>query len=201
MELFTHFSSFVFLCTYAVLDTSRRPNGNTSSLSTHKIHPLHKEKHPNEQKLKLDHQNQNHLNVDLVALCEEGNLDQVLELMGQGAFADYGIYLALLHFVKNARQVFDQMLDRNIASWHLMIGGYTSNGLGCDGLLVFPQMKQARVLSDGETFELVLTACAQAGGGGLIGVEGGVVVGEMAIIDKVGEVIDEVAVTRVILLK
>ncbi|KHN24565.1 Pentatricopeptide repeat-containing protein, mitochondrial [Glycine soja] len=77
--------------------------------------------------------------------------------------------------VKNARQVFDQMLDRNIASWHLMIGGYTSNGLGCDGLLVFPQMKQARVLSDGETFELVLTACAQAGGGGLIGVEGGVV--------------------------
>ncbi|KAG4380698.1 hypothetical protein GLYMA_16G220850v4 [Glycine max] len=97
MELFTHFSSFVFLCTYAVLDTSRRPNGNTSSLSTHKIYPLHKEKHPNEQKLKLDHQNQNHLNVDLVALCEEGNLDQVLELMGQGAFADYGIYLALLH--------------------------------------------------------------------------------------------------------
>ena len=57
----------------------------------------------------------------------------------------------------------------------LMIGGYTSNGLGCDGLLVFPQMKQARVLSDGKTFELVLTACAQAGGGGLIGVEGGVV--------------------------
>ncbi|KAG4941946.1 hypothetical protein JHK87_045817 [Glycine soja] len=147
MELFTHFSSFVFLCTYAVLDTSRRPNGNTSSLSTHKIYPLHKEKHPNEQKLKLDHQNQNHLNVDLVALCEEGNLDQVLELMGQETSLP-GI---------------------------LMIGGYTSNGLGCDGLLVFPQMKQARVLSDGKTFELVLTACAQAGGGGLIGVEGRVV--------------------------
>ncbi|KHN40337.1 Pentatricopeptide repeat-containing protein [Glycine soja] len=132
-----------------------------------------------------------------------GNLDQVLELMGQGAVADYRVYLALLNLcehtrslesgkrvheflrrstfrrdvelsnrlirmyckcgsVKDARRVFDQMLDRNMATWHLMIGGYTSNGLGCDGLLVFQQMKQAGVPPDGETFELVLAACAQA---------------------------------------
>ncbi|KAG5042288.1 hypothetical protein JHK87_006203 [Glycine soja] len=62
--------------------------------------------------------------------------------------------------VKNACRVFDQMSDKNIASWHLMLGGYTSNGLRCDGLLVFQQMKQSGVSSDGETFELVLTACA-----------------------------------------
>ena len=201
--VFTNSSSFVPLCTYTVPDASRRRNGNTGSRSTHKITPLRKEKHPTEQKLKLGHQNQNPLNVDLVALCEEGNLDQVLELMGQGAVADFRVYLALLNLcehtrslesgkrvheilrrstfrgdvelsnrligmyckcgsVKNARRVFDQMLDRNMATWHLMIGGYTSNGLGCDGLLVFQQMKQAGVPPDGETFELVLAACAQA---------------------------------------
>jgi len=80
--VFTHSSFSILFCTYAVLDASRRPNGNTSSRSTHKIPPLCKEKHLNEQKLKLDHQNQNNLNVGLVALCGEGNHDQVLELMG-----------------------------------------------------------------------------------------------------------------------
>ncbi|KAG5088911.1 hypothetical protein JHK86_001523 [Glycine max] len=112
--IFTHSSSFVPFCTYATPNISRRRNGNTNRRSTHKIPSLRKEKYPNEQKLMLNHQNQNPLNVDLVALREEGNLDQVLELMGQG----------------------------------------------CDGLLVFQQMKQAWVPLDGETFELVLTACA-----------------------------------------
>ncbi|KAG5098196.1 hypothetical protein JHK82_048050 [Glycine max] len=140
--VFTHSSFSILFCTYAVLDASRRPNGNTSSRSTHKIPPLCKEKHLNEQKLKLDHQNQNNLNVGLVALCGEGNHDQV-----------------------------------------------------------FQQMKQAGVPSDGETFELFFTACAQAGGGGLVSVRGGVVVGGTVVTKEVGEVIDEVAVPRVISFK
>ena len=90
--------------------------------------------------------------------------------------------------MKNAQRVFDQMSDKNITSWHLMIGGYISNGLGCDGLLVFQQMKQAGVPSDGETFELFFTACAQAGGGGLVSVRGGVVVGGTVVTKEVGEV-------------
>ncbi|KAG5067654.1 hypothetical protein AAZX31_01G003100 [Glycine max] len=204
--VFTHSSSSIPFCTYAVPNASRRRNGTNNSRSTHKIPPLCKGNLPNEQKLQLDHQNQNAplpLNVDLVSLCEEGNLDQVLELMGQGAVADYRVYLALLNLcehtrslesgkrvheflrrstfrrdvelsnrligmyckcgsVKDARRVFDQIPERNISSWHLMIGGYAANGLGCDGLLVFQQMKQAGVPPDGETFELVLAACAQA---------------------------------------
>lgn len=197
--VFTHSSSSVPFCTYAV-----PRNGTNTGRSTQKNPPLRKGNHPNEPKLKLDHQNQNELplNVDLVALCEEGKLDQVLELMGQGAVADYRVYLVLLNLcehtrslesgkrvheflrrsnfrgdvelsnrligmyvkcgsVKDARRVFDQMLERNIDSWHLMIGGYTANGLGGDGLSVFQQMKQAGVLPDGETFELVLAACAR----------------------------------------
>ncbi|CAJ1951599.1 unnamed protein product [Sphenostylis stenocarpa] len=204
--VFTHSSSTVPICAYAVPDASRRQNGTNTSRSMHKTPPLRKGNHPNVPKLKLDRQNQNDpflLNVDLVALCEEGKHDQVLELMGQGAAADYRVYLALLNLcehtrslesgkrvheflrrstfrgdvelnnrligmyskcgsVKDARRVFDQMQERNTASWHLMIGGFTANGLGCDGLLAFQQMKKVGVAFDGETFELVLAACAQA---------------------------------------
>ncbi|QCD91980.1 pentatricopeptide repeat-containing protein At2g15690, mitochondrial-like [Vigna unguiculata] len=204
--VFTHSSTSVPICTYAVPDSSRRRNGNNTSRSAYKTPPLRKGNHPIEPKSKLDQQNQNAslpLNVDLVALCEEGKHDQVVELMGQGAAADYRVYLALLNLcertkslelgkrvheflrrstfrgdvelgnrligmyskcgsVKDARRVFDQMQERNTASWHLMIGGYTANGLACDGLLAFQKMKQAGVPFDGETFELVLAACAQA---------------------------------------
>ncbi|KAL9324686.1 hypothetical protein ACSQ67_009543 [Phaseolus vulgaris] len=204
---FTHSSSSVPIFTYAVHDASRRRNGTNTSRFTHKTPPLRKGKnHPNETALKLDHQNHKAplpFNVDLVALCEEGKHDQVVELMGQGAAADYRVYLALLNFcehtrslelgkrvheflrrssfrgdvelsnrvigvysecgsVKDARRVFDQMQERNTVSWHLMIGGYTANGLARDGLLAFQKMKQAGVPFDGETFKLVLAACAQA---------------------------------------
>lgn len=192
-------------CTYAVPDTSKlhpRRNGTIYSRSTQRAPP----------KLKLDervHQNQNtpfaetSKNADLVGLCEEGKLNQVLELMGQGAIADYVVYLALLKLcedsrslesgkrvhgflrrssfgreielsnrligmygkcgsMKDARRVFDKMPERNISSWHLMISGYTENGLGDDGLLVFKQMKQEGTIApDGETFALVLAACAR----------------------------------------
>jgi len=89
--IFTHSSSFVPFCTYAAPNISKRRNGNTNRRSTHKIPSLRKEKYPNEQKLMLNHQNQNPLNVDLVALWEEGNLDQVLELMGQGVVWAYEV--------------------------------------------------------------------------------------------------------------
>ncbi|WVZ14539.1 hypothetical protein V8G54_012105 [Vigna mungo] len=204
--VFTHSSTSISICTYSIPDSSRRRNGNNTSRSTYKIPPLRKGNHPVEPKLKLDHQNQNAslpLNVDLVALCEEGKHDRVMELMGQGVTADYRVYFALLNLcehtrslelgkkiheflrrstfrgdvelsnrligmyskcgsVKDARRVFDQMQERNTASWHLMIGGYTANGLACDGLLAFQKMKHAGVPLDGETFELVLAACAQA---------------------------------------
>ncbi|KAG5069187.1 hypothetical protein JHK85_001564 [Glycine max] len=138
--IFTHSSSFVPFCTYATPNISRRRNGNTNRRSTHKIPSLRKEKYPNEQKLMLNHQNQNPLNVDLVALREEGNLDQVLELMGQGVVSlelekrvheilrrstfrgDVELSNRLIRMyckcgsVKNARQVLDQMPDKKIAS-------------------------------------------------------------------------------------
>lgn len=143
------------------------------------------------------------LNVDLMRLCEEGKLDEVLELMGQGAFADYSVFLALLNLCENtkslesgkrvheflkrspfrediglsvrligiyvrcgsmndARRVFDKMRERDMNTWHLLISGYTMNGLGDDGLLCFQQMKQQGIRPDRESFALVLAACARA---------------------------------------
>ncbi|KAJ7973726.1 Pentatricopeptide repeat-containing protein [Quillaja saponaria] len=64
--------------------------------------------------------------------------------------------------MKDARRVFDRMRERNMSSWHLMISGYTMNGQGDDGLLLFEQFRKAGVLPDGETFSLVLEACARA---------------------------------------
>nr|AFK49152.1 unknown [Lotus japonicus] len=210
-----NFASSKPLCNYAAPDKLHpRRNGTSNSRSAHKAPHLQKANNNTsiEPKLKLDqsvHQNQDtpfaasSSNADLMSLCEEGKLNQALELMGHGAVADSSVYLALLKLcedsgslesgkrvheflkkssfngevevnnrligmygkcggMKDARRVFDKMPERNLSSWCLMISGYTVNGRGDDGLLVFQQMKQAGVEPDGETFALVLAACARA---------------------------------------
>eukprot|EP00262_Sarcandra_glabra_P000963 TRINITY_DN1098_c0_g1_i2.p1 TRINITY_DN1098_c0_g1~~TRINITY_DN1098_c0_g1_i2.p1 ORF type:complete len:483 (+),score=66.75 TRINITY_DN1098_c0_g1_i2:128-1576(+) len=64
--------------------------------------------------------------------------------------------------MKDARQVFDRMPDRNLDSWHLMISGFASNGQGDDGLQLFEQMRKLGLTLDGGTFLVVLLACASA---------------------------------------
>ncbi|XP_028779606.1 pentatricopeptide repeat-containing protein At2g15690, mitochondrial-like [Neltuma alba] len=187
---------------------SRRRNGSDTR-SPYKVPPLRS----NEHNLNGDQRKQQNdnvisagspLNVDLMRLCEEGKLDQVLDFMGQGAAAaDYAVFLALLNLCENtkalesgkrvheflrrspfrgdmelnnrlmrmygrcgsvndARRVFDKMRDRDISSWHLLIDGYTVNGLGDDGLLCFKKMKRGGIRPNGESFALVLAACARA---------------------------------------
>lgn len=186
---------------------SRRNVSNTRS--PYKTPPLRS----NENNLNGDQikqQNDNVLlaaspvNVDLMRLCEEGKLDQVLDFMAQGAaVADYAVLLALLNLCENtkslesgkrvheflrrspfradmelnnrltrmyakcgsmndARRVFDKMRERDISSWHLLIDGYTENGLGDDALLCFTKMKQEGIRPSRESFALVLAACARA---------------------------------------
>lgn len=144
------------------------------------------------------------LSIDLMRLCEEGKLDEVLAFIGQGAVVpDYSVFLALLNLcestkslesgkrvheflkrspfsgdielnnrligmygrcgsMKDARRVFDRMRERDMKTWHLLIGEYTLNGVGDDGLLCFEQMKQEGIRPDRESFALVLAACARA---------------------------------------
>ncbi|KAK2398076.1 pentatricopeptide repeat-containing protein, mitochondrial [Trifolium repens] len=208
MELKLHASiasSSAPFCTYAVHHATNlhpRQNGTNNRRSIHRKTPPLRMGNPSIQPKLNHHQTLNqHQNADLSCLLQEGNLNQVLELMGHGVFADYSVFLSLLNLcedskslelgkrvheflrrskfggdvelgnkligmylkcgsMKDARKVFDKMPERNICSWNLMISGYTVNGLGKDGLLVFKKMKQQGIVPDEETFALVLAACA-----------------------------------------
>ncbi|KAJ7540216.1 hypothetical protein O6H91_10G005600 [Diphasiastrum complanatum] len=61
---------------------------------------------------------------------------------------------------EDARELFDNMSERNVVSWTAMIAGYAQNGLGKDALALYEQMKQKGVQPDNVTFVLLLKACA-----------------------------------------
>ncbi|CAI9304100.1 unnamed protein product [Lactuca saligna] len=62
----------------------------------------------------------------------------------------------------DARRVFDHMSDKTMDTWHLIINGYASNGLGDDGLEMFEQMRNHGLQPNEETFLAVLESCAGA---------------------------------------
>ncbi|KAJ7540196.1 hypothetical protein O6H91_10G005000 [Diphasiastrum complanatum] len=61
---------------------------------------------------------------------------------------------------EDARELFDNMSERNVVSWNAMIAGYAQNGLGKEALALFEQMKQEGVQPNNVTFVLLLKACA-----------------------------------------
>ncbi|CAK9147256.1 unnamed protein product [Ilex paraguariensis] len=62
--------------------------------------------------------------------------------------------------MRDARKMFDKMRERTMDLWHLMIDGYANNGEGDKGLLLFERMRKLRLRLNGETFDVVLLACA-----------------------------------------
>ncbi|PON50423.1 DYW domain containing protein [Parasponia andersonii] len=210
------------LCNYAVPNAnsagvSRRYGGATgrgSARSPYKTQPLERRKKsllqkPNPNDNQLNNQNENDplrknlQSADLIALCHDGKIEEVLELMGDGVSADYNVFSALLDScrdpkslevgkrvheflkrssfrgdielndklikmygkcgsMKDARKVFDRMTERSRSSWHLMINGYSVNGIGEDGIFLFEEMKKVGLDPDRESFLAVLAACASA---------------------------------------
>eukprot|EP01018_Ginkgo_biloba_P016413 Gb_16508 [translate_table: standard] len=79
-----------------------------------------------------------------------------------------GIYfetkLVILHAkfgsVRDARQLFDKMSERNVVSWTAMIAGYAQHKLGGKALELFSQMQLAGTKPNQFTFSSVLSACA-----------------------------------------
>ncbi|KAJ0090816.1 hypothetical protein Patl1_13437 [Pistacia atlantica] len=67
--------------------------------------------------------------------------------------------------IKGARKVFDQMREKDLSSWHMMINAYAVDGEGQNGLLLFEQMRKLDHLPSKESFVVVLAACASAGAG------------------------------------
>eukprot|EP01018_Ginkgo_biloba_P001272 Gb_03435 [translate_table: standard] len=63
--------------------------------------------------------------------------------------------------VVNARQVFDDMSQRDVMSWTAMIAGYVQNGSFNEGLKLFRQMQQTGTKPDLVTIASVLPSCAR----------------------------------------
>uniref|UniRef100_K3XT44 Pentatricopeptide repeat-containing protein n=1 Tax=Setaria italica TaxID=4555 RepID=K3XT44_SETIT len=70
--------------------------------------------------------------------------------------------------VRHARDVFDEMPDRDVVAWTAMLSGYASSGCHREALDVFRRMLAAGVVPNEFTLSSVLTACrgGDAGGGG-----------------------------------
>eukprot|EP01018_Ginkgo_biloba_P003034 Gb_26694 [translate_table: standard] len=62
--------------------------------------------------------------------------------------------------IQNARQVFDQMRERNVVSWTAMISGYVNNEYSEEALNLFWKMRWVGVRPNQFTFPSVLKACA-----------------------------------------
>eukprot|EP01018_Ginkgo_biloba_P019771 Gb_28393 [translate_table: standard] len=65
--------------------------------------------------------------------------------------------------IEVARQVFDNMYERNVVTWSALILGYGMHGQGEDALAVFTQMQETGMAPNEITFVCVLTACSHAG--------------------------------------
>lgn len=66
-------------------------------------------------------------------------------------------------FIGAAREVFDQMKDRNVATWNAILSGYASHGQAKYAIKVFSEMRESGARADSITFLAVLHACAHSG--------------------------------------
>lgn len=62
--------------------------------------------------------------------------------------------------IEDARQVFDEMLERDVVLWTAMIAGYVQHGLSEKALQLFEEMLEEGVSVNQFTIASVLSACA-----------------------------------------
>eukprot|EP01018_Ginkgo_biloba_P003869 Gb_21351 [translate_table: standard] len=67
--------------------------------------------------------------------------------------------------IKNARQVFDKMFQRDVALWNSMIAGYVENGCGEEALKLFQQMQLAGVKPNVISWNTMLAGYTKNGQG------------------------------------
>ncbi|XP_011626248.1 pentatricopeptide repeat-containing protein At1g08070, chloroplastic [Amborella trichopoda] len=65
--------------------------------------------------------------------------------------------------IDKAMEVFNEMPERNVLSWTVMIQGLASNGQGTRALALFSQMIDEKIEPNDVTFIGVLSACSHAG--------------------------------------
>ncbi len=62
-----------------------------------------------------------------------------------------------------ARDLFDEMLERDLVSWSTMVSGYTQNGRSNEALVLFREMQALNVRADEFTLASVVGACGDMG--------------------------------------
>ncbi|CAJ1935862.1 unnamed protein product [Sphenostylis stenocarpa] len=65
--------------------------------------------------------------------------------------------------MRDARMVFDNMREKDVASWNIMITGYGMHGYGDEALDIFSRMCQAQIVPNEISFVGLLSACSHAG--------------------------------------
>eukprot|EP00253_Pinus_taeda_P034768 PITA_34768 len=65
--------------------------------------------------------------------------------------------------IVKARNLFDNMRQRDVVSWNTMIAGYAMHGLGKDAIRLFQQMECLGISPNHVTFICVLSACCHTG--------------------------------------
>ncbi|WMV44465.1 hypothetical protein MTR67_037850 [Solanum verrucosum] len=85
--------------------------------------------------------------------------------MGRNVFVNTGLVdmYAKCGEMAKAREVFDEMVEKDVVSWSAMIQGYAVNGLPKEALEVFYRMQRQSVRPDCYSMVGVLSACARLG--------------------------------------
>ncbi|MQM12689.1 hypothetical protein Taro_045612 [Colocasia esculenta] len=65
--------------------------------------------------------------------------------------------------VHKAREVFDELPNRNVIAWTAMISGYGMHGHGDQAMELFRQMRRCGLVPNDVTFVAILSACAHSG--------------------------------------
>jgi pentatricopeptide repeat protein len=65
--------------------------------------------------------------------------------------------------IKEARHIFDNLTNRDVFSWNVMIGACADSGCGEEAYQLFLQMKRQGFRPDAITYTSILNACASAG--------------------------------------
>ncbi|KAH7845616.1 hypothetical protein Vadar_004078 [Vaccinium darrowii] len=65
--------------------------------------------------------------------------------------------------INQARQLFDEMPERDVISWSTMIGGLANHGKAHEAIKLFQEMQRFKVEPNEITFVGLLSACAHAG--------------------------------------
>ena len=65
--------------------------------------------------------------------------------------------------IEEARQAFDNLTNRNVVSWNVMIGAYVGSGRGVEAYDLYLKMKEEGFQPDAVTYMSLLNDCASTG--------------------------------------